>query len=66
MAGEARADEMRRGGGNTQETDLAVYAELHPMDRHRPFIDHLFILRDRGRLTGAGTPDEALSLAPHR
>jgi AraC-like DNA-binding protein len=33
---------------------LAVYAELRPMDRHRPFIDHLFVLRDRGRLTGVG------------
>jgi AraC-like DNA-binding protein len=45
---------MRRGGSKTQETDLAVYAELRPMDRHRSFIDHLFILRDRGRLTGIG------------
>ena len=33
---------------------MAVYVELQPMDRHRPFIDHLFILRDRGRLTGIG------------
>jgi len=43
-----------RGGSKTRETDLAVYAELQPMDRHRSFIDHLFILRDRGRLTGIG------------
>jgi AraC-like DNA-binding protein len=45
---------MRRGGSRTQETDSAVYAELQPVDRHRSFIDHLFILRDRGRLTGVG------------
>jgi AraC-like DNA-binding protein len=43
-----------RGGSKTQETDSAVYVELQPMDRHRAFIDHLFILRDRGRLTGIG------------
>jgi AraC-like DNA-binding protein len=45
---------MRRAGSKIQEADLAVYAELQPMDRHRPFIDHLFVLRDRGRLTSAG------------
>ena len=45
---------MRNGGGETCEADLAVYAELQPIDRHRSFIDHLFVLRDRGRLTGAG------------
>jgi AraC-like DNA-binding protein len=45
---------MRRGGSKTPATDLAVYAELQPMDRHRSFIDHLFVLRDRGRLTGIG------------
>ena len=45
---------ISRGGSKTRETDLAVYVELEPIDRHRPFIDHLFILRDRGRLTGAG------------
>jgi AraC-like DNA-binding protein len=45
---------MRRGGSKTEATDLAVYAELQPMDRHRPFIAHLFVLRDRGRLTGIG------------
>jgi AraC-like DNA-binding protein len=45
---------MRRGGSRTPETDSAVYAELQPVDRHRSFIDHLFILRDRGRLTGVG------------
>jgi AraC-like DNA-binding protein len=45
---------MRRDGSKTQEIDLAVYVELQPMDRHRSFIDHLFILRDHGRLTGIG------------
>jgi AraC-like DNA-binding protein len=45
---------MRRGGSNIEKTGLAVYAELGPIDRHRSFIDHLFILRDRGRLTGTG------------
>jgi len=38
----------------TCEADLAVYAELEPIDRHRSFIDHLFVLRDRGQLTGVG------------
>jgi AraC-like DNA-binding protein len=36
------------------EANLAIYAELRPIDRHRPFIDHLFVLRDRGRLTDIG------------
>jgi AraC-like DNA-binding protein len=45
---------MRNGSGETCEADLAVYAELQPIDRHRALIDHLFVLRDRGRLTGAG------------
>jgi AraC-like DNA-binding protein len=45
---------MRNGGSKTDEADLAVYAELQPIDRHRSFIDHLFVLRDRGRLAGAG------------
>jgi AraC-like DNA-binding protein len=45
---------ISRGGSRTQETDSAVYVELQPMVRHRSFIDHLFILRDRGRLTGVG------------
>ena len=30
----------------------AVYAELEPLGRHRAFVDHLYILRDNGRLTG--------------
>src|SRR5258708_13013270 len=45
---------MRNGGSKTDEANLAVYAELQPIDRHRPFIDHLFVLRDRGRLTCVG------------
>jgi AraC-like DNA-binding protein len=44
----------RRGGDKIQDAHLAVYAELRPMDRHRSFIDHVFVLRDRGRLTGVG------------
>lgn len=31
----------------------AFYVELAPRDRHRPPVDHLFILRDCGRLIGA-------------
>ena len=45
---------MRNGDGKTCEADLAVYAELQPIERHRALIDHLFVLRDRGRLTGVG------------
>jgi AraC-like DNA-binding protein len=44
-----------RPTSETCEADLAVYAELEPMNRHRSFIDHLFVLRDRGRLTGVGS-----------
>jgi methylphosphotriester-DNA--protein-cysteine methyltransferase len=52
---EAQAGEMNEDGGSkTHEANLAVYAELQPMDRHRSFIDHLFVLRDCGRLTGIG------------
>ena len=36
------------------EANLAVYAELQPIERHGSLVDHLFILRDRGRLTGTG------------
>jgi AraC-like DNA-binding protein len=45
---------MRNGGSKTYEANLAVYAELQPIDCHRSFIDHLFVLRDCGRLTGVG------------
>jgi hypothetical protein len=45
---------MRNGGSKTYEANSAVYAELQPIDRHRSFIDHLFVLRDCGRLTGVG------------
>ncbi|WP_159009189.1 helix-turn-helix domain-containing protein [Bradyrhizobium sp. S69] len=30
----------------------ALYAELEPLSCHRAFVDHLYILRDNGRLTG--------------
>jgi len=30
----------------------AVYAELEPLSGHRAFVDHLYILKDDGRLTG--------------
>jgi AraC-like DNA-binding protein len=45
---------MRNGGIKTYEANLAVYAELQPIERHRSFIDHLFVLRDCRRLTGVG------------
>ena len=45
---------MRNGGSKNYEANLAVYAELQPIERHRSFIDHLFVLRDHGRLTGVG------------
>jgi AraC-like DNA-binding protein len=45
---------MTNGTRKADEAKLSVYAELEPMGRHRSFIDHLFVLRDRGRLTGAG------------
>jgi methylphosphotriester-DNA--protein-cysteine methyltransferase len=45
---------MRNGGSKTYEANLAVYAELQPIERHRAFIDHLFVLRDCRRLTGVG------------
>ena len=41
-------------GRTTGEAAEAVYAELQPIDRHRAFIDHLFVLRDCGRLTAPG------------
>lgn len=45
---------MRTSVSKTYEANLPVYAELQPIDRHRSFVDHLFVLRDRGRLTGVG------------
>jgi len=36
------------------DDNVPVYAELRPIQRHRSLIDHLFVLRDRGRLTGVG------------
>ncbi len=41
-------------GRQTYDSHLAVYSELQPIDRHRSFVDHLFVLRDRGRLTDVG------------
>jgi AraC-like DNA-binding protein len=34
---------------------VAIYAELRPLHRDRSFIDHLFVLRDHGRLAGVGS-----------
>ena len=45
---------MRRDSSGINAANSAVYAELQPVERHRSFIDHLFVLRDRGRLTGVG------------
>jgi len=47
-------DETKRGVMRHDEDGSAIYAELQPMARHRPFIDHLFVLRDCGRLAGSG------------
>lgn len=41
-------------GRSPDGADISVYVELQPIDRHRSFIDHLFILRDCGRFIGAG------------
>lgn len=35
--------------------DLAIYAELAPIARHRTFVDHLFVLKDCGRLNRFGS-----------
>lgn len=40
------ADELK------MPTQFPVYAELLPLERHTSFVDHLFILRDCGRLAG--------------
>jgi AraC-like DNA-binding protein len=43
---------------STQDRDIeagqseAVYTELEPLSRHRAFVDHLYVLKDNGRLTG--------------
>lgn len=42
----ALADELK------MPTYFPVYAELLPLERHASFVDHLFILRDCGRLAG--------------
>lgn len=51
----AHADELK------MPTRFPVYAELLPLERHASFVDHLFILRDCGRLAGI---DENLFASP--
>lgn len=46
---------MREGRG--------FYAELSPLPRHRALVDHIFILRDRGALTG---PERSVFATPFR
>ena len=43
---------MRRS--STNEAVAAAYAELEPCAAHRHLVDHLFVLRDSGQLTGPG------------
>jgi AraC-like DNA-binding protein len=49
---------MKPTSAGTQDRDSeagqgeAVYAELQPLSRHRAFVDHLYVLKDNGRLTG--------------
>jgi AraC-like DNA-binding protein len=45
---------MNISGSGEGDDDVAIYAELRPLPRHRSLIDHLFILGDRGRLADAG------------
>jgi AraC-like DNA-binding protein len=40
---------------SADEVGVAIYAELRPLHRHRSLIDHLFVLRDHGRLAGVGS-----------
>ena len=40
--------------GDTGAIAFPVYAELQPRDRHRSLVDHLFVLRDIGRLANVG------------
>ncbi|HEY0911675.1 MAG TPA: hypothetical protein VGD75_15725, partial [Bradyrhizobium sp.] len=37
--------------GETGQSE-AVYTELEPLSRHRAFVEHLYVLKDNGRLTG--------------
>jgi AraC-like DNA-binding protein len=39
----------------------AIYTELQPLSRHRAFLDHLYILKDNGRLTG---PHQSVFASP--
>jgi AraC-like DNA-binding protein len=49
---------MKPTSAGTQDRDSeagqgeAVYTELQPLSRHRAFVDHLYVLKDNGRLTG--------------
>jgi AraC-like DNA-binding protein len=45
---------MKSCGNEGDDDRVAIYAELRPIPRHRSLIDHLFVLRDRGRLADAG------------
>lgn len=45
-----RHEPARASGDNPVE---AVYVELAPPERHRPFVDHCYVLRDDGVLTAA-------------
>ncbi len=45
---------MRNSSNETSWRDLAIYAELVPIERHRAIVDHLFVLKDCGRLNGFG------------
>jgi AraC-like DNA-binding protein len=45
---------MKRGR-HADDDPVSVYAELRPVHRHRSLIDHLFVLRDHGRLAGVGS-----------
>jgi AraC-like DNA-binding protein len=46
--------DMKRGGSESNEHRVAIYAELRPIARHQSLIDHLFVLGDHGRLADAG------------
>jgi AraC-like DNA-binding protein len=49
---------MKSTSACTQDRDIearqseAVYTELQPLSGHRTFVDHLYVLKDNGRLTG--------------
>ena len=49
------------GGICDAATPPSVYVELRPLAAHRHLVDHLFILRDCGRLTG---PERSVFASP--